>query len=87
MKKLELLKKIRPVEAPPFLFTRIQAKIRSTEAERLPASWRWAGRLAFVLLLVLNVFAFKTGKTPLSVPAEQLNQSMQLANLNQLYDE
>lgn len=54
MKDLELLKKVQKVEAPPFLLTRVRAKIRAEERERLPAAWLWSGALAFGLLLWLN---------------------------------
>ena len=51
---LEQLGKIQPVEAPPFLFTRIQQKIELAESEKLPVKTAWALNLSFVLLLVIN---------------------------------
>lgn len=87
MKNLELLKKVRRVEAPLFLLTRIQAKIGAAAAERLPVSWQWAGALAFGLLLVLNSIALKTGKTPPLTATGQLAESLRLQPSNQLYDE
>ena len=87
MKDLDLLKKVRRVEAPPFLLTRIQAKIGAAETGRLPVSWRWAGGLTFGLLLFFNVFSLKFEKTTLPSPAGQIAESLHLQTSNQLYDE
>ncbi len=89
MEKFDLLKKVRKVDAPPFLLTRIQARIRRNEAERPPASWQWAGSLAFGLLLLLNALAIKQPATPSgsSDPSESLVQNFQLDQTNQLYVE
>lgn len=56
--QIELLRKVQKVDAPPFLLTRIHARIRAGEAERLPASWKWAGSLAIGLLILMNALAF-----------------------------
>ncbi|MFN0036499.1 MAG: hypothetical protein ACKVUS_15650 [Saprospiraceae bacterium] len=83
MEELELLKKVGKVDAPPFLLTRIQAKIRSGEAERLPLAWGWAGGLAFGLLLLLNVLA--VGRPQETAPAKSLAQQLQMTQTEQLY--
>ena len=82
---IELLKKVRPTEAPPWLYTRIQAHIRRLAAEQAPGWWSWAGGLAFAALLCLNFFAWRQAGTR-SV-AENLAISLQLQPSNQLYDE
>jgi hypothetical protein len=87
MENLELFKKVQRAEAPPFLLTRIQAKIRSAETERLPASWRWVGALTCGLLLFFNIYVLKTEKTLSLAPAEQIAQSIDIQMSNQLYDE
>lgn len=89
MEKFDLLKKVRKVDAPPFLLTRIQARIRRNEAERLPTSWQWAGGLAFGLLLLLNALAINQPATQSgsSDPSESLVQNFQLDQTNQLYVE
>ena len=83
MEELELLKKVSKVDAPPFLLTRIQAKIRSGEAEQLPAAWGWAGSLAFGLLLLLNVVA--VGRSNEAAPAQSLAEQLQMTQNEQLY--
>ena len=87
MENLALLKKVRRVEAPPFLQTRIQAKIRASAAERLPASWQWAGGLAFALLLFLNGIALRREKTAAQPPSGLMAESLEIQTSNQLYDE
>lgn len=87
MENLELLKKVRSVDAPPFLLTRIEAKILAAQAERIPVSWRWSGALAFGLLLLLNVVFLAPEKATTTTQAEQMAQSFQLLTINQLYNE
>jgi hypothetical protein len=88
MKKLDLLKKVRRVEAPAFMYTRIQTKIRAATTERLPVSWQWASGLAFSILVLGNVFYFsKTENLTQQSSVETLAQSMQLQSENQFYNE
>jgi hypothetical protein len=87
MKKLELLQKVQRVEAPAFLLTRIEAKIRAAATERLPVSWQWAGVISCAVLIFLNVMVLKPGRTRSLVRMEQLAQSMDIQTSNQLYDE
>ncbi|MFN0216495.1 MAG: hypothetical protein ACKVT2_19720 [Saprospiraceae bacterium] len=85
---MEQLKKVRKVDAPPFLLTRIQAKIRASAAEKVPVSWNWAGALALSILLVLNISLFiGTGKTPGIDRTQSLAEGMNLQSNNQLYNE
>ena len=83
MNDIELLKKVGKVDAPPFLLTRIQAKIRSGEAERLPVSWGWASGLAFSLLLLLNVLIL--GRPSQTAPTKSLAEQLQMNQNNELY--
>lgn len=53
--ELEALKKINRVEAPPFLFTRIEAKIEAVEAQTVSINWVVGASLAFSLLLAVNI--------------------------------
>ncbi len=87
MKKLELLQKVQRVDAPPFLLTRIEAKIRAAASERLPASWQWAAVLALGALLFIHVAVLKPEATaPLAGP-EPLAKILDIQTSNQLYDE
>lgn len=78
LEKIELLRKVRRVEAPPFLLTRIRAKIDAARAEKLPATWAWAGSLAFGLLLFLNVVLATRTETADPAAQYRLHQSPQL---------
>lgn len=86
---IEQLKKVRKVDAPPFLLTRIHAKIRASKVEQLPLSWRWAGGLAFGLMLCLNLLAVKMNHQATGQPdgIEALADGLQMTNANQLYHE
>jgi hypothetical protein len=85
--ELDLLKKVAKIEAPPFLMTRIAAKIRAAEADRLPVSWQWAGSLAFAALVLLNVFLAKIEARFTLEPAETLAVTLKIQPSNQIYDE
>lgn len=86
---LKQLQKVKKVEAPAFLLTRIYAKIKARETEQLPASWKWAGALAFSLVLLLNIFsvALKYQGNRNATGIESLSAGLQLSNSNQLYYE
>lgn len=83
--KLDALKKVQKVEAPPFLWTRIQARLRQSDVERLPRSWQWAGALAFGMLLLLNWRVIANAGNP--TPEATLAAGIPLQTNNQLYDE
>jgi|694.fasta_scaffold04963_20 hypothetical protein len=87
-KKLELLKKIQPVEAPPFLLTRIRASIDLPTGEKLSATWRFAFVAVALIVLTLNVSAFFTlSNNKSSKGIEEVVNSMELSNSNDLYHE
>lgn len=85
---MEQLKQVKKVDAPPFLWTRIQAKIRANAAEKAPLSWNWAGALALSALLALNISLFAgTGKSSGIDRTQFLAEGLKLQAKNQLYDE
>ncbi|MEQ1746309.1 MAG: hypothetical protein ABMA02_12850 [Saprospiraceae bacterium] len=82
-KKIEQLRRVQKVDAPPYLLTRVRAKIRSEAiAEHLPHSWWWAGAAAFVLLLLLNATVFFA---PRQTPAADLVEQYGLHQTQQVY--
>lgn len=87
MEHLDVLKKVRRVEAPPFLLTRIKAKIRANEAESLPVSWVWSGAMACGLLVLANVVVLKAQGSEAMPLAEKIDETLQIQLSNQLYNE
>ena len=84
---LDLLNNVKRMEAPPFLLTRVMAKIHSEVQRPVPASWKWAGGLAFVVLLALNTGVAQWQSQTVVTPVQSLVDNMALQPSNQLYDE
>jgi hypothetical protein len=84
---IELLKKVVKVDAPPFLYTRIVAKIEHTTTEQLPLSWKWIGGLAFSVLFFSNIYFTRLGTKTNTSPQESLVSTLQIHQSNQFYDE
>lgn len=87
--RLESLKKIRKVDAPPYLFTRIKAEIDSfnnlrTEA---PVQWKWAFAVTAIAIIILNIsIMFKTDVTGINTSGiDKIVTTMHLSNNNDLY--
>ncbi len=84
------LRKVRRVEAPPFLFTRIEAKIQRKQEEWVSVKWVWGTSMALVLLALFNLSVLNNR---LQIDATQYDAaeavatSMQLLDSNQLYNE
>lgn len=56
---LELLARVKPMDPPPFLFTRIAARLDAQRALVAPRSWITAAIALAALMLVLNVLAVR----------------------------
>lgn len=81
--KLNEFKKIRKVEVPPFLHTRIRAQIDALA--EAPAHWAWSFAAASALLLLLNVGVLLTTADRQEQDGASLVQTMQLTTQNDLY--
>jgi hypothetical protein len=87
-KRLEQLKKIRKVDAPPFLLTRIRDRIDSATIEKAPTTWGFAFIATSIVVLVLNVsILFKPSGKQNEKGIEEVVSSMDLSNANDLYYE
>lgn len=84
---IELLKKVAKVDAPPFLYTRIVAKIETTTADQLPLSWKWIGGLAFSVLFFSNIYFTRLDVNRSTPPQESLISTLHIHQSNQFYDE
>ena len=81
---LEELSKIRQVETPPFLFTRIEEKIAQTKMEKISPLASFGISAAFVLVLLVNAFVLINNDDQKS-QTETYVESMNLLNNNTLY--
>ncbi|MGB4844141.1 MAG: hypothetical protein WBP16_06735 [Ferruginibacter sp.] len=90
--KLDLLKQIKAVDAPPFLLTRIRQQIDNLNNVEAPVKWKWAFAVSAVLIMALNISILftsndKTVDTDKAAGIETVVSSMNLTNTNQLYNE
>lgn len=88
MKELEVLEKVNRVEAPPFLFTRIEARIQAQLNEQLPIRWVWVSLSTMLLLVVVNTLIL-VGNTQHSNASNSgihhISEEMGMQTSNQLY--
>ena len=88
--KLDLLKQMKEVDAPPFLLTRIRQQIHNLQHTEAPVKWKWGFALASVVILVLNIsilLATSASATKKNNGIEDIVSSMNLSTTNDLYHE
>lgn len=93
--KLNDLKKIKQVDTPPFLFTRIKQQIQNLDNVKAPVKWKWAFALSTLIILALNIsILFKTDDSKSQTTTfenkssvENVVSSMNLFTTNNLYNE
>ena len=86
--RLNELKKIRQVDAPPFLYTRIRSRIDALTETPAPRQWAWGFSLGAVLVLVLNVGVLLTvTHTKRESSVSDVVSAMQLSTHNDFYHE
>jgi hypothetical protein len=88
--KLDLLKQIKEVDTPPFLFTRIRAQINSLNTTSAPAKLKWAFALTCFILVAINVSLLLTSATNIekkTAGTAIIVMSMNLSTQNDLYNE
>jgi hypothetical protein len=87
-KKLETLKTIRPVEAPPFLYTRIKERIDSWQKTAAPLRWKIAFVSIVLIVLFLNIgVVIKISASKKAGRMEGVVSALQLSSSNDLYHE
>ena len=88
--RIDILERIARVDPPPFLFTRIEARIAARQFERPSRQWAWAGATALVALLIVNAVLMGTQPRDDRSFASDVGQfaaGMGLEASNQLYHE
>ena len=81
---LDRLSTIQKVDAPPFLFTRIQQRIQDVIFPRVSPKTAWALCVSFVFLLIMNVYVIAHYHSDNS-KENNLAQSFHLLPDNNLY--
>jgi len=85
-KKLDLLKKIQREEAPPFLYTRIMARIDARIYQPAPITWKLAFVAVFTVIIAVNVSVFfKPSYSQNNHNLDGVVSAMELSNTNELY--
>ena len=87
-KKLDALQQIKEVDAPPFLYTRIQQQIQNLQQLEAPAKWKWAFACSTVLILLINISILVRSSEPATkknTGVENIVNSLGLSNTNDLY--
>jgi hypothetical protein len=88
--KLDLLKQIKKVDAPPFLLTRISQHIHNFNNTRVPLKWKWTFTLTSIVVIALNLsiyFKFSAATEKRTVGIESIVSSMSLSTPTDLYNE
>ena len=76
------------VDPPPFLLTRIEARIAAAHAETLPVSWAVGMAMTLLLIMTINASAYQhqTGPSDHSTSdMQQLATDLSLSPSQQLY--
>jgi hypothetical protein len=88
--KLDSLRQIKEVDAPPFLFTRISQRINNLGNAVAPVKWKWAFALTSIVIVALNVsiyFKFSAVAEKRTSGIEHIVNSMNLSTTTDLYNE
>ncbi|MFT5168562.1 MAG: hypothetical protein ACI8P3_003806 [Saprospiraceae bacterium] len=88
-KTFQSLQRIKKVAAPPFLYTRIEQKIKNLQTPKVAWSWVLSGSLSFCLLVYFNISlvhsSLNTGASANDL--ELLIEDINRVSSNQLYYE
>ncbi|MBP9159701.1 MAG: hypothetical protein LKM36_08625 [Flavobacteriales bacterium] len=86
--EFESLGRIGMVDPPPFLLTRIEARIASVRAEKMPVTWAVGMVLTLLLLVTVNTVAYQKQASAgghSTSDAQQLATDLSLSPSEQLY--
>ena len=90
LNELELLQQVKRVDTPPFLRTRIDARILQASEDSLSNGWVWSFAATVALLIVVNSMVFLSGTEDSSTSdtgAYTITQGMGINVSNQLYND
>ena len=75
-------KNIQKAEVSPYLFTKIQQKIRTKSEENIPIKWAWTAIASLALIFIVDLAVLSS-----STPAAQSDEFIPLMPNNSLYHE
>lgn len=81
----EMLENIERVEAPMFLFTKIQAKINEELEPSIPLKYVWATACSLMILLMLNVWTIQNSSFETKDNIAVMVEEMDLIPSNSFY--
>ena len=84
--KLNRLSNINQVDAPSFMFTRIQQRIKEQDNEKVSINFKWIYAFSAIIIIVLNIATFNLNKTNSESNLESIATEMQLKNNNNFYN-
>lgn len=86
--ELNTLKRIHPVGAPPFLFTRIEQRIAASSASAASPKLRLAVFSTLIVLAIVNVLAVssQSGRRSSGTDIRILASEMNVSSSNELYE-
>jgi hypothetical protein len=86
--KLDLLKKIQKVDAPPFMLTSIKERIHTFSSQSAPFAWKLAFVSISMLVITLNVSIFLNQTSQSNKQdIQEIVSVMGLSTQNELYHE
>jgi hypothetical protein len=89
-KKLDALNQLKEVDAPPFLYTRIQQQIQNLQHMEAPVKWKWTFALTAIMILFINIAILLRTAAPAikkNTGVESVVNAMGLSTTNDLYHE
>jgi hypothetical protein len=84
---MDILNKIEKVDVPPFLQTRIEAKIQDLQMQKVPKQWYVIAITTCFLLFAVNFLIIKSNKTSTNNQESVLVEAYGLNTSNQLYND
>ncbi len=82
----DILEKIKKVDAPPFLYTRILNRIQNKVQETVPVKWAVVAAACMIALIIINISVIsKTNTTQTN--SFELSEAFSLQTSNSLYNE
>lgn len=88
MENLDILKNIKQVDAPPFLYAKVLHKINNPESELAPTNWKLIFSIAAILLIFLNTsILFSKSNKVENNDISSIVSDLNITSNNNLYNE